>query len=261
MSKESCYTPGLYVINIDSRAAEIRHIPLPTHSPGIADRVPGVAVRASSHRDTLPDPTLEILRQQTRHCVEATPQVRLRTAGRANPRVRIALLRDRPHRARGQRQRTQRNADAKRGRPAQPARPGTGPRKPAAPAQRRDRHPHPARRGAGGESNIEIDWQQHRPVRLAMSLDDGESRSTGKYLATAALSVDPPLAACLEQQPGSQQQKAHRDHFGAFRVPLNGTLWARSSEPVRNRVRLSRRRNAPKAGSRSEAALSTRKRH
>jgi hemolysin activation/secretion protein len=47
---------------------------------------------------------------------------------------------------------------------------------------------------APGLSDLVIDWQQGRPVRLQLGVDDGGSRSTGRYQGSATLSVDNPLA-------------------------------------------------------------------
>lgn len=43
---------------------------------------------------------------------------------------------------------------------------------------------------APGESELLVRWQQALPLRLHLSLDDGGSRSTGRYQASATLSVD-----------------------------------------------------------------------
>jgi hemolysin activation/secretion protein len=45
-----------------------------------------------------------------------------------------------------------------------------------------------------GTSDLLITWQQARPVRLSLSLDDSGSRYTGKYQGNATLSYDNPLA-------------------------------------------------------------------
>jgi hemolysin activation/secretion protein len=97
---------------------------------------------------------------------------------------------------------------------------------------------------APGESDIEIDWQQRRPVRLAMALDDGGSRSTGKYLATAALSVDHPLGlndlfyASYTRDVGGHRGKASgardtRGHTLHYTVPYG--YWSFSATTSENR--------------------------
>lgn len=43
-------------------------------------------------------------------------------------------------------------------------------------------------------SDLLVNWQEGRPVRLSLSLDDSGSRSTGRYLGTATLAVDAPFA-------------------------------------------------------------------
>jgi hemolysin activation/secretion protein len=45
-----------------------------------------------------------------------------------------------------------------------------------------------------GQSDLLIRWTQDRPVRLSLSVDNSGSRSTGRYQASATLSVDNPLA-------------------------------------------------------------------
>lgn len=43
-------------------------------------------------------------------------------------------------------------------------------------------------------SDLLVSWQEGRPVRLSLSLDDSGSKSTGRYLGTATLAVDAPFA-------------------------------------------------------------------
>lgn len=43
-------------------------------------------------------------------------------------------------------------------------------------------------------SDLLVNWQEGRPVRLSLSLDDSGSKSTGRYLGTATLAVDAPFA-------------------------------------------------------------------
>ncbi|MDZ4103504.1 MAG: hemagglutinin repeat-containing protein [Hydrogenophaga sp.] len=45
-----------------------------------------------------------------------------------------------------------------------------------------------------GLSDLVIDWTPGRPVRLQLDLDDGGSRSTGRYQSSATLSLDNPLS-------------------------------------------------------------------
>lgn len=44
-----------------------------------------------------------------------------------------------------------------------------------------------------GESDVVIAWRQRFPARLSLSLDNGGSKSTGKYQGAVALSLDNPL--------------------------------------------------------------------
>lgn len=44
-----------------------------------------------------------------------------------------------------------------------------------------------------GLSDLVIDWTPGRPVRLQLGVDDGGSRSTGRYQSSATLSLDNPL--------------------------------------------------------------------
>lgn len=46
---------------------------------------------------------------------------------------------------------------------------------------------------ASGQSDLVVRYSQQRPVRLNISLDNSGTKSTGKYQATAALSLDNPL--------------------------------------------------------------------
>lgn len=43
-------------------------------------------------------------------------------------------------------------------------------------------------------SDLLVNWQEGRPVRLSLGLDDSGSRSTGRYLGSATLAVDAPFA-------------------------------------------------------------------
>ncbi len=97
---------------------------------------------------------------------------------------------------------------------------------------------------APGESDIEIEWQQARPVRLALSLDDSGSRTTGKYLATAALSVDHPLRlndlfyASYTRDVGGHRGKTSgardtRGHTVHYSVPYGH--WSLSATTSENR--------------------------
>ncbi|BAK10469.1 hemolysin activation/secretion protein [Pantoea ananatis] len=43
-------------------------------------------------------------------------------------------------------------------------------------------------------SDLVVNWQESRPVRLNIGLDDSGSESTGRYLGTATLAIDSPLA-------------------------------------------------------------------
>ncbi|WP_075183656.1 ShlB/FhaC/HecB family hemolysin secretion/activation protein [Pantoea sp. 1.19] len=45
-----------------------------------------------------------------------------------------------------------------------------------------------------GTSDLQVSWQESRPVRLNLGLDDSGSKSTGRYLGTATLAVDAPFA-------------------------------------------------------------------
>lgn len=47
---------------------------------------------------------------------------------------------------------------------------------------------------APGESDLVVRWQQRLPVRLALSVDDAGADATGKYQASATVSIDHPLA-------------------------------------------------------------------
>jgi hemolysin activation/secretion protein len=47
---------------------------------------------------------------------------------------------------------------------------------------------------APGLSDLVIDWQQGRPARLQLGVDDSGSRGTGRFQGSATLSVDNPLA-------------------------------------------------------------------
>lgn len=44
-----------------------------------------------------------------------------------------------------------------------------------------------------GESDVVIAWRQRLPARLSLSVDNGGSKSTGKYQGSVALSLDNPL--------------------------------------------------------------------
>ncbi|WP_308418213.1 POTRA domain-containing protein, partial [Chitinimonas sp. BJB300] len=50
------------------------------------------------------------------------------------------------------------------------------------PAEGRDARP--------GESDLLVRWRQSSPFRLALSLDDAGSKSTGKYMGSATVSYD-----------------------------------------------------------------------
>ena len=43
-------------------------------------------------------------------------------------------------------------------------------------------------------SDLLVNWQEGRPVRLSLGLDDSGSKSTGRYLGSATLAVDAPFA-------------------------------------------------------------------
>lgn len=43
-------------------------------------------------------------------------------------------------------------------------------------------------------SDLVVSWQEGRPVRLGLGLDDSGSKSTGRYLASATLALDAPFA-------------------------------------------------------------------
>lgn len=43
-------------------------------------------------------------------------------------------------------------------------------------------------------SDLVVSWQEKRPFRLSLGLDDSGSKSTGRYLGSATLSVDAPFA-------------------------------------------------------------------
>lgn len=45
-----------------------------------------------------------------------------------------------------------------------------------------------------GTSNLVVSWQEKRPVRLSLGLDDSGSKSTGRYLGSATLAIDAPFA-------------------------------------------------------------------
>lgn len=45
-----------------------------------------------------------------------------------------------------------------------------------------------------GTSDLQVSWQEARPVRLYLGIDDSGSKSTGRYLGSATLAIDAPLA-------------------------------------------------------------------
>lgn len=45
-----------------------------------------------------------------------------------------------------------------------------------------------------GTSDLVVSWQEKRPVRLSLGLDDSGSKSTGRYLGSATLAIDAPFA-------------------------------------------------------------------
>ncbi|OSN00976.1 transporter [Lonsdalea populi] len=45
-----------------------------------------------------------------------------------------------------------------------------------------------------GASDLLVNWQEKRPVRLSFGLDDSGSESTGRYLGNATLAIDAPFA-------------------------------------------------------------------
>lgn len=45
-----------------------------------------------------------------------------------------------------------------------------------------------------GASDLRVNWQEKRPVRLSLGLDDSGSESTGRYLGTTTLAIDAPFA-------------------------------------------------------------------
>lgn len=45
-----------------------------------------------------------------------------------------------------------------------------------------------------GASDLRVNWQEKRPVRLSLGLDDSGSESTGRYLGNATLAIDAPFA-------------------------------------------------------------------
>lgn len=53
--------------------------------------------------------------------------------------------------------------------------------------------PAAARNAGPGESDVVIAWRQRFPARVSLSVDNGGSKSTGKYQGSVALSLDNPL--------------------------------------------------------------------
>ncbi|WP_440525560.1 ShlB/FhaC/HecB family hemolysin secretion/activation protein [Serratia nevei] len=45
-----------------------------------------------------------------------------------------------------------------------------------------------------GTSDLQVNWHEGRPVRLSLGVDDSGSKSTGRYLGSATLAIDAPLA-------------------------------------------------------------------
>lgn len=45
-----------------------------------------------------------------------------------------------------------------------------------------------------GTSDLVVSWQEKRPVRLSLGLDDSGSKSTGRYLGSTTLAIDAPFA-------------------------------------------------------------------
>jgi len=79
-----------------------------------------------------------------------------------------------------------------------------------------------------GESDLVIAWKQERPFRLNLSIDNSGSQYTGRYLGTATVSWDDPLALndllylSLSHDLGGGESGSHGTHSytAHYEVPL-----------------------------------------
>ncbi|WP_230479547.1 ShlB/FhaC/HecB family hemolysin secretion/activation protein [Izhakiella capsodis] len=82
-------------------------------------------------------------------------------------------------------------------------------------------------------SDLVVNWQEKRPVRLNIGLDDSGSQSTGRYLGTATLAVDAPLAqndlfyASIGKNLFEQGEFGNRSHALNYFFPVG--YWAFSA--------------------------------
>lgn len=82
-------------------------------------------------------------------------------------------------------------------------------------------------------SDLVVNWQESRPVRLNIGLDDSGSESTGRYLGTATLAVDSPLAqndlfyASIGKNMFEQGPFGNRSHALNYFFPVG--YWAFSA--------------------------------
>ncbi len=82
-------------------------------------------------------------------------------------------------------------------------------------------------------SDLVVNWQETQPVRLNIGLDDSGSQSTGRYLGTATLAVDSPLAqndlfyASIGKNMFEQGPFGNRSHALNYFFPVG--YWAFSA--------------------------------
>ncbi len=84
-----------------------------------------------------------------------------------------------------------------------------------------------------GASDLLVNWQGKRPVRLSLGLDDSGSESTGRYLGNATLAIDAPFAqndlfyANMGRDMFAQGPYGNRSHTLNYFFPVG--YWAFSA--------------------------------
>lgn len=91
-----------------------------------------------------------------------------------------------------------------------------------------------------GKSDLLVSWQQDKPVRFSIGIDDSGSKSTGKYQGNAAVSFDNPLGLSdlfyvsygrglahktdLTDEAGTETESGSRSYSVHYSVPLKKWL-------------------------------------
>lgn len=77
-----------------------------------------------------------------------------------------------------------------------------------------------------GTSDLLVKWQEGRPVRLGVGLDDSGSKSTGRYLGSTTLAVDAPFAqndlfyASIGKEMFESGPLGNHSHTLSYSIPL-----------------------------------------